>query len=1606
MKRLLTLVIVLSLLLCCGMNALAIDAAGETSYTDVAEDAWYYGDVYAAQALGLMEGVGEGRFSPDSSLTLAEAVTLAARARSLYLKDEEAFVRHDEWYRVYGDYALANSILKEEPTDWTIPATRTVCAALFAAAMPDDGLKSINTISDGAIPDVPSDAAVYTLYRAGVMVGDDAHRFHPNDPIRRCEIAAVVNRLLQPESRLSVTLTEPDESHGSSPSGGHHEWEPVTEPVVDPTTEPSDDTTNSDGEVTVPYDLSHPEEFASGDVLYEDGSMLVKFKTPFAGTVSGPLKDAGVAKLDKLMDLEGAVWYTAYLSAGTDVHEAVDAVRAMDNVILAEYNFVYTAEAVVADDGPISEAVLDNAQINDQWYINSVGIQSAWQFQRGSLSENFKPHMQNENPPEEGQPEEPEQPGDTETLSGGSSDVVVAVIDTGVDYTHEDLRTNMWHNPGEIADNGIDDDGNGYVDDYFGIDIVAGHGSGNDDHGHGTHVAGIIAAVNNDRGVVGVAYNTRIMSVKAGQSSGFFTQSAIAAAVIYAANNGADVINMSFGGPSITMAVQDALAYAYTRCVLVAAAGNDGVGNNVPACHPGDQPTYPAALPYVLGVMSVDRYGNLSRFSNFDCIPFDNYEYEVYAPGEAMLSTIPGDRYASWNGTSMAAPMVSGVAALLRSEFTDRNTYPTKFIYGQLSGTGPLGPDGYHRIVNAYDALTILPQPDVETTEYRLFDTPGFDLDTAGKNTGDGVIDAGETVAIGFFLRNHWGMAKNVTVSVDALSPAGLPCPYLEILTESADYGTVGTYSTKDAGQIMTDSVFTGWENPIYLHITDNCPNDYIIALNVHVTAENALDPDDDTIYQSDKVYYLEVRRGTVLPQIINSDMTLTKENLYIIPNATTIESGVTVTVEPGTRIQFWTDDPHDAYADQYMAGLIVKGTLLVNGTAEEPVEMFPSDLMSDYCVQIDTRDRTELRYAKITNPLFAKLAGNSVSNSSVTYAEGCEFTTNYADGSYIYRSLYNGQVATFSASEGGGRINIINAKDCVFYKLNFISGSQNNINIGKAIGCAFIDSCFNLQGITYAEDCLFYGNDLGTNRWGTNLVSFYSLDASNVGFSSLKLSQQIRDPETGKSYLVVINDGYDYRTSYGSASADVVERLAEFLGGTLACPETQHERDFLRSNGISGIIGLHKDSVTGTITWENGHAFDEEDWTIISSSMIGIEEYSDVLKDNHYVFKDDKLSGSLRIDNKSYSSFIIELPSDPLIENIMLQETQISLDTEDSYTLIPIINPVITNQTLRFFSGCEEIATVSDDGVITPVELGSTRIYIYSEDMCVGTSLIVTVESPVEADTISFPEDELLIAKNEELDLEAVITPFNSTKRPIYSSDNPGIVSVNEDGHLIAVETGNCTVTASIPGTELSATLEVTVVPRAISLTAQEATICLRPEDGLDAAEALGISLEQDGAGELPLKWSSSNPEVLDVNEDGQLVFFAGLAEDEEPTNSWATLRAEAVGSKLFVEVTICVSENTNGTPVLDMGRCGDYYYYALLADGSVWYWGSNVTLPRMLPFPEAARSPGATMFTIFWTLAGHFMPINPISTTILLRSRITTVHIWVRLTMLLFMV
>ena len=241
---------------------------------------------------------------------------------------------------------------------------------------------------------------------------------------------------------------------------------------------------------------------------------------------------------------------------------------------------------------------------------------------------------------------------------------------------------------------------------------------------------------------------------------------------------------MSFGGTGMSIAVQDALMTAYTRSVLVASAGNSGAPNEYV---PGyiTIPNYPAAYSYVIGVMSVNSYGTESGFSNWDVNKFNSVEYEVYAPGEQIMSTLPNDNYAAWSGTSMAAPVVSAIAALIRSVYSDRDMYPNKFIMGQLISTSEEGAScinpakhGLHNvpmIVNAYRALTVLPKPDVNLYNYFIYDSETIDPN----NNGDGIIDSGETIDLGLILRNRWGMSENTIVSIDATSPGGVENPYV-----------------------------------------------------------------------------------------------------------------------------------------------------------------------------------------------------------------------------------------------------------------------------------------------------------------------------------------------------------------------------------------------------------------------------------------------------------------------------------------------------------------------------------------------------------------------------------------------------------------------------------------------------------------------------------------------------------------------------------------------------------------------------------------------------------------------------------------------------------
>jgi subtilisin family serine protease len=251
-----------------------------------------------------------------------------------------------------------------------------------------------------------------------------------------------------------------------------------------------------------------------------------------------------------------------------------------------------------------------------------------------------------------------------------STPVIVAVVDTGVDITHEDLKDVIWVNKREIPNNGIDDDRNGYVDDVNGINTLTRDANGKatlnleDTQSHGTHVSGTIGATqNNGIGIAGIASNVKIMVIKTVPDDGDETDVDVAEAFVYAAKNGAKIINCSFGKSSNEgqQLIPDTLKYIGDKygVLVIAASGNDSEDIDVSPSYPSNHPN-----ENLLIVASTTSRGKMSDFSNYGALNVD-----VAAPGSYIYSTTPGNTYDSMSGTSMATPTTVGVAAEILSHY-------------------------------------------------------------------------------------------------------------------------------------------------------------------------------------------------------------------------------------------------------------------------------------------------------------------------------------------------------------------------------------------------------------------------------------------------------------------------------------------------------------------------------------------------------------------------------------------------------------------------------------------------------------------------------------------------------------------------------------------------------------------------------------------------------------------------------------------------------------------------------------------------------------------------------------------------------------------------
>jgi len=355
-------------------------------------------------------------------------------------------------------------------------------------------------------------------------------------------------------------------------------------------------------------------------------------------------------------------------AAGSDFKTTTANLMKNNSVLLAEPNYIYRINRVPNDPelgklwGMINSGQFDSKNSKGIAGVD-IGAEAAW---------------------------------DVET---GNEDLLIAVIDTGVDYNHNDLKGNVWTNTAELNGKaGVDDDGNGFVDDIHGYNFVGNNGDPLDDHGHGSHCSGTIAGKGNDgAGIVGVAWNAKIMGVKFLGADGGGTLEGAVQAIKYATKMGVKIMSNSWGGGGYSEILKDAIKEAGDHGIVFTAAAGNSSGNN------DEDPAYPASynLPNVISVAAVDNRGELA---NFSC--FGRKTVHVAAPGVNIFSSIPGG-YDSWSGTSMATPHVTGVAALLLSH--EPNLTPEEVRTRLIRTSKPMaalkGKSASNGLVNAYLAL-------------------------------------------------------------------------------------------------------------------------------------------------------------------------------------------------------------------------------------------------------------------------------------------------------------------------------------------------------------------------------------------------------------------------------------------------------------------------------------------------------------------------------------------------------------------------------------------------------------------------------------------------------------------------------------------------------------------------------------------------------------------------------------------------------------------------------------------------------------------------------------------------------------------------------------
>ena len=681
---------------------------------------------------------------------------------------------------------------------------------------------------------------------------------------------------------------------------------------------------------------------------------------------------------------------------------------------------------------------------------------------------------------------------------------VIAIIDTGVDIEHPDLKDNIWSNEAEVnGAGGKDDDKNGFFDDIHGYDFVNNTGVIGDRNGHGTHCAGIAAAVgDNGIGITGANPDALIMPIQVMDKSGRGNVATIIKGIDYANANGADIFSMSFGGCGYSAAEEEALLKAfYNGKYLVGAAGNDGSDIYEP-CSIINPLVFPGAFSFVVGVMSTDKSGKLSSFSNYDSDgPYyadwaaegstideaqTYWNYDIAAPGSKIMSTYLNGTYREMSGTSMSTPLVAGAL----SRLLQCRTYSS-----QESAMGVIIQN--RDTVKSYNNLDVQKSmefdemnvsPVLVVTNYQI-------VDTINGGNGDGKPNPGETIEIYPTVRCIYGNAYGVSVQMH--HGLNVDTTTLDILQNKAEL-----YNLSPGAAVRS-------KTPIVAKIADRCEDGYTIQLysSIQFDSVPGIEMSSSSAYARKLVLMIE--EYITHTGILDSTLVLGPDKKHIIGKIFALSDNGHLIIKPGTTISFADGSGLNAS----------KGKVTIKGTPDSMIVF--TNFTNGYHLQsiyFSTQDTIEyLKCSHLSTPIVYPTLKHCIfcNNSSTHHSK------------LLYCNVENNNIQVRSSE---GSYTIIGPSGDKFY--TNIVGNFSNDNHIEAMASWRLD-----EYSTYAtaNSC-----NIVHNTTDGKLVIAYSKRSNEV---------KIYTPNSpcyyGTTDMDIIQSGvYDILNGYGTCQLDLSNRL------------------------------------------------------------------------------------------------------------------------------------------------------------------------------------------------------------------------------------------------------------------------------------------------------------------------------------------------------------------------------------------------------------------------------------------------------------------------------